>query len=271
MCCTLATDHLVAITVHCLYEAQHCLSSHVWLAHPNAHLVGGLYKVKVTGREPKGGPSRVPSITPIGWAQPCVHTHPLLSPTPAACKSETRGRRHSLCDLQLKLWLFTMVRIALAANADRHHVSLLPAPPKCLFKPTHCSANWITFHVKIDLLKQQRRWQIKAAATAEEPSVVGWGGIKGACMGRGDLPVSGCKPTLCAPSLPLALPSFLRDQPGLCEERRRWLLNGIPVAIGGFSANGNGHCAGNPRSPAQVGSCCRDAHFSSGGRHELPL
>lgn len=48
--------------------------------------------------------------------------------------------------------------------SDRHHVSLLPAPPKCLFKPTHCSANWITFHVKIDLLKQQRRWQIKTAA-----------------------------------------------------------------------------------------------------------
>lgn len=40
-------------------------------------------------------------------------------------------------------------------------------PPKCLFKPTHCSANWITFHVKIDLLKQQQRRQIKTAVTAK--------------------------------------------------------------------------------------------------------
>lgn len=202
VCCTLATDHLVAITVHCLYAAQHCLSSHVWLAHPNACLVGGLYKVKATGREPNGGPSRVPSITPTGVG-PAPCPHPPSAPPPAACKSETRGRRHSLCDLQLKLRLFTTARIALAANADRHHVSLLPAPPKCLFKPTHCSANWITFHVKIDLLKQQRRRQIKTAATAEEHSVVGWGGrIKGACMGRGNLLVSGCKPALCVPSLP---------------------------------------------------------------------
>lgn len=51
----------------------------------------------------------------------------------------------------------------------------LPAPPKCLFKPTHCSANWITFHVKIDLLKQQQRRQIKTAVTAKAQRGAGSG------------------------------------------------------------------------------------------------
>lgn len=77
--------------------------------------------------------------------------------------------------LQLKLRLFTTVRRMLPANADRHRISLLPAPPKCLFKPTHCSANWITFHVKIDLLKQQQRRQIKTAATAKVQRLGGLG------------------------------------------------------------------------------------------------
>jgi hypothetical protein len=75
---------------------------------------------------------------------------------------------------------------ALPANASRHGVSLLLAPPECLFKPTHCSANWITLHVKIDLLKQQQQRQIKTAATAkvQRHGGLGEGKIKGALHGR---------------------------------------------------------------------------------------
>lgn len=53
--------------------------------------------------------------------------------------------------LQLKLWLFITAELCLPTPAAT-------TPPECLFKPTHCSANWITFYVKIGLLKQQCRW-----------------------------------------------------------------------------------------------------------------
>lgn len=62
------------------------------------------------------------------------------------------------------------------ANASRRHVAPPPAPPECLFKPTHCSANWITFRVKIDLLRQQQRRQIKTAVAADARRGGGPGG-----------------------------------------------------------------------------------------------
>lgn len=112
---------------------------------------------------------------------------PLPTPSPGMVPKGEMGRDTLTgATPQLKRRLFTTARTALPANTSRHHVSLLPAPPKCLFKPTHCSANWITFHVKIDLLKQQQRRQIKTAATAkvQRRGGLGTGRIKGACMGK---------------------------------------------------------------------------------------
>lgn len=115
---------------------------------------------------PNGSPSEMPGVTPSRLGPPLPRWHAGLRPE--------RGDT-DWSDPQLKLRLFTAVRTALPATAGRRHVSLLPAPPKCLFKPTHCSANWITFHVKIDLLKQQQRRQIKTAATAKVQSGGGLG------------------------------------------------------------------------------------------------
>lgn len=67
---------------------------------------------------------------------------------------ERRKEKHET--LQLKRRLFITAELCCQRQPPSH--LRLPAPPECLFKPTHCSANWITFYVKIGLLKQQCRW-----------------------------------------------------------------------------------------------------------------
>lgn len=165
---------------------------------------------------------------------------PLPTPSPGMVPKGEMGRDTLTgATPQLKPRLFTTARTALPANTSHHHVSLLPAPPKCLFKPTHCSANWITFHVKIDLLKQQQRQQIKTAATAkvQRRGGLGKGRIKGACMGKKLIFwFPGHESVLPILSL-LGCASFPPRGPACSGQRERaWRLqNRTPVATGGPS------------------------------------
>lgn len=120
------------------------------------------------------GPPTEPSTSPqLGGAWGHMSTSRPQPPPMATCKSE-KGDVH-WCDPTIKAAAVYHSEKDAACQRRPHRISLLPAPPKCLFKPTHCSANWITFHVKIDLLKQQQRRQIKTAATAKVQRLGGLG------------------------------------------------------------------------------------------------
>lgn len=148
--------------------------------------------------------------------------------------------------------------------------------------------------MKIDLLKQQQRRQIKTAVTAkvQRGGGLGEGALKAHTRGKANLP----GPGLCRLSLRAALPFLPAPRPAWSgwRERSLRLPKGSPGTAGGLSVSGDGHTTwGTPgRPPGETllpsrrsccvgragwkgtvcarGGCCRNVRSSSEGWEELP-